>query len=48
MGSEIAHLHPTHFETSGKMVVKQSIFGTGLVMNGGHDLLYCGTFDKEK
>ena len=47
IGSEVAHLHPTHMETAGKMVVKQSKFGTGLVLNGGHKLLDCGTVDPE-
>jgi hypothetical protein len=35
-------------ETAGKMVVKQSIFGTGLVLNGGHELLDCGTVEFER
>ena len=30
------------------MVVKQSIFGTGLVLNGGHELLDCGTVVFER
>ena len=34
IGSEVAHLHPTHQETLGRMVVKKSIFGSGWVMNG--------------
>ena len=48
IGSEVAHLHPTHMETAGKMVVKQSIFGTGLVLNGGHELLDCGSVEFER
>ena len=34
IGSEQAHLHPTHYETVGKMTVKRSIFGEGWVLNG--------------
>ena len=37
IGSEVAHLHPTHHETVGRMVVKKSIFGAGWVMNGAHE-----------
>ena len=48
IGSEVAHLHNTHMETAGNMVVKQSIFGTGLVLNGGHELLDCGTVEFER
>ena len=48
IGSEVAHLHPTHMETAGKMVVKQSIFGSGLVLNGGHEMLDCGAVEFER
>ena len=37
IGSEVAHLHPTSFETVGKMVVKKSKFGSGWVLNGSHE-----------
>jgi hypothetical protein len=42
IGSEVAHLHPVHSETVGNMVIKKSIFGTGWVLNGGHDKIVCG------
>ena len=35
--SEVAHLHPRHFETVGNMVVRKSIFGSGWVLNGAHE-----------
>ena len=37
IGSEVAHLHPRHFETVGNMVVRKSIFGPGWVLNGAHE-----------
>ena len=42
IGNEVAHLHPTHYETVGNMVVKRSQFGTGWVLNGGHEDIVCG------
>ena len=48
VGSEVAHLHPIHLETIGMMVVKKSIFGTGLVLNGGHELIDCGPVEFER
>ena len=36
VGSEVAHLHPKFEEVVGNMVIKTSMFGTGLVLNGGH------------
>ena len=36
VGSEVAHLHPKSKETVENLVIKTSIFGTGLVLNGGH------------
>ena len=36
VGSEVAHLHPTADETVENLVIRRSIFGTGLVLNGGH------------
>ena len=36
VGSEVAHLHPKFEEVVGNIVVKSSMFGTGLVINGGH------------
>ena len=36
VGSEVAHIHPTADETVENLVIKKSIFGTGLVLNGGH------------
>ena len=48
IGSEVAHLHPVHMETVGRMVVKTSIFGQGWVLNGAHEDIDCGpvSFDK--
>ena len=48
IGSEMAHLHPVHMETVGRMVVKTSIFGQGWVLNGAHEAVDCGTvsFDR--
>ena len=37
IGSEVAHLHPSKFETVGKMVVKKSKFGSGWILNGSHE-----------
>ena len=37
IGSEAAHLHPVHFETVERMVVKKTIFGTGWVLNGANE-----------
>ena len=48
IGSEAAHLHPTQMETAGKTLVKESIFGSGLVLNGGHELLDCGNVEFER
>ena len=45
IGSEVAHLHPQHQETVGRMVVRQSIFGTGWVLNGAHEGIVCGPVD---
>ena len=45
IGSEVAHLHPQYQETVGKMVVKQSIFGTGWVLNGAHEGIVCEPVD---
>ena len=42
IGNEVAHLHPTHFETMERMVVKKSLFGTGWVLNGGHENIVFG------
>ena len=42
IGSEVAHLHPVHYETVGMMVVKKSIFGGGWVLNGSHDGIVSG------
>ena len=42
IGSEVAQLHPVHHETVGKMLVKKSNFGTGWVLNGGHERIMCG------
>ena len=36
VGSEVAHLHPVVKEIAGSLVIKESMFGTGLVLNGGH------------
>ena len=41
IGSEVANLHPQHFETVGGLVVKQSVFGTGWVLNGAHQGIIC-------
>ena len=35
VGSEVAHLHPKLEEVVGNMVTKSSIFGSGMVLNGG-------------
>ena len=45
IGSEVAHLHPQYQETVGKMVVRQSIFGTGWVLNGAHEGIVCAPVD---
>ena len=34
VGSEVAHLHPKLLVVVGNMVIKSSIFGSGLVLNG--------------
>ena len=39
VGSEVANLHPQAVEVVGNLVIKSSIFGTGLVLNGGHPLI---------
>ena len=36
VGSERIALHPVHVEGSGNMVIKKSLFRTGLVLNGTH------------
>ena len=41
IGSEVAHLHPQHYETVGSVVVNKSIFGTGWLLNGAHEKLVC-------
>ena len=41
IGSEVAHLHPVHYETVGRMVVKTTIFGSGWVLNGAHENIEC-------
>ena len=48
IGSEVAHLHPVHMETVGRMVVKKSIFGQGWVLNGAHEDIDCGPISFEK
>ena len=48
VGSEVTHLHPIHLETIGKMVVKKSIFGNGLVLNGSDELIDCGPVEFER
>ena len=41
VGSEVAHLHPRAEEVVNNMVIKTSIFGTGLVLNGGNNAIQC-------
>ena len=41
VGSEVAHLHPRTEEIIDNLVIKSSIFGTGLVVNGGHPSINC-------
>ena len=36
VGSEVASLHPIAVEVVENLVIKSSMFGTGLVLNGGH------------
>ena len=48
IGSEVAHLHPVHFETMGRMVVKKSIFGSGWVLNGAHNGINCGGVEFDR
>ena len=48
VGSEVAHLHPVHTETVGKMVVKTSMFGSGWVLNGAHEILECGLMELDR
>ena len=47
IGSEVANLHPVPLETVGRMVVKSSIFGTGLVLNGAHEGIKCNPVELE-
>ena len=39
VGSEVAHLHPKAEEVVENLVIKSSMFGTGLVLNGGHSAI---------
>ena len=48
IGSEVAHLHPVQKETVSRMVVKTSIFGSGWVLNGAHEMLECGNIELDR